>query len=469
MSDHRCLVFALFILGAKLYSPESMAQEWRQYVDVNEAGWSEAKLDKARAFAAGIDSAAVLVIDQGHVVAAWGDTDHPYKTASIRKSLYDATIGASHYKKPFDINASLATLGIDDIETLGENEKRATFEHLLTARSGVYHPAAYETRSNARRRPERNSAEPGTFWYYNNWDFNVSCTAFEKLSGENMETAFADRIVGPLGLEDFESRHLFRCLEPRLSQHAAITFRLSARDLARVGKLYLQKGKWQERRILSADWIESSINPHTVFEIGHHRGAGNGYGRLWWIFPSRPERGSAFQAQHRIASDGAGGQMMLLFPEIDLLIVHYADTDAGDSVSDQDGARLMNLIVQAKSGKPSADSALGPVRTQKLGKAAPKPLRTDLTAVPKERRAALEGLYMFSEKSGVRIYQHQDRLFAQPMGMPAPNDLELFSTAAGSLRTPLVDLVFEPVMGADGRVDAVRMTLRGRTQTGSRS
>lgn len=68
----------------------------------------------------------------------------------------------------------MAELGIDDNEPrLTDEEKRATVHDLLKARSGVYHPALYETARMKEKRPPRHSHASGTFWYYNNWDFNV--------------------------------------------------------------------------------------------------------------------------------------------------------------------------------------------------------------------------------------------------------------------------------------------------------
>ena len=52
-------------------------------------------------------------------------------------------------------------------------EKEATVRDLLVARSGVYHIAQEEAPAMAAARPKRNSHPHGTFWYYNNWDFNA--------------------------------------------------------------------------------------------------------------------------------------------------------------------------------------------------------------------------------------------------------------------------------------------------------
>ena len=159
----RILLVAMFALTLLIFGDRSAkAEGWKQYEDLKEAGWSEADLAKAREFAGKIGTAAVMIVDHGQVVEAWGAVDHPFKTASIRKSIYDATIGATHRVKPFDLDTTVGKLGIDDLDPLDKLELSATFEQILTARSGVYHTAAYEARSNARRRPSRHSAKPGT-------------------------------------------------------------------------------------------------------------------------------------------------------------------------------------------------------------------------------------------------------------------------------------------------------------------
>ena len=105
--------------------PNTPAQKWKQYSAPEKAGWSPEKLAEARQFAAEIGSGSVLVIDRGNIVSAWGNIKHPYKMASIRKSVYDATMGATYLKKPFEPDTTIKTLKIDDIEKLNEQEKSA--------------------------------------------------------------------------------------------------------------------------------------------------------------------------------------------------------------------------------------------------------------------------------------------------------------------------------------------------------
>lgn len=172
-------------------------------------GWSSAKLALAQDYAKRIGSAAVMVIDDGIVVAAWGDMTHKYFCHSMRKSLMSTLYGVYVADGKIDLGATLEELGIDDKMPLTEVEKTATVQDLLSARSGVYIEAAGEAPSMKAMRPPRGSHAPGTFWYYNNWDFNALGTIYDQLSSEkNIYTAFDKRIAGPIGMQDYDPEAL---------------------------------------------------------------------------------------------------------------------------------------------------------------------------------------------------------------------------------------------------------------------
>ncbi len=103
-------------------------------------------------------------------------------------------IGIAVDERKIDLNASIGSLGIDDnAPSLTEAEKAATVADLLKARSGIFHAALYETPGMARLRPPRGSHSPGTFWYYNNWDFNALGTIYERAVGQSIFTAFDEK------------------------------------------------------------------------------------------------------------------------------------------------------------------------------------------------------------------------------------------------------------------------------------
>src|SRR4029079_8257023 len=120
-----------------------------------------------------------------------------------------------------DTARTLAELGIDEKSTpLTTEERQARVLDLLLARSGVYLPAAAEIDAMRDARPKRGSHPPGTFWYYNNWDFNVLGTIFRQATGEDLFQAFDRRIAKPIGMQDYRPADGEYSLEAP-SEHAA--------------------------------------------------------------------------------------------------------------------------------------------------------------------------------------------------------------------------------------------------------
>lgn len=130
----------------------------------------------------------MLVLHDGQVVFSFGDATRKYMCHSIRKpllrALYDIYVG----KGVIDIDTTLGGLNTDDIPpSLSSIEKQATIRDLLMSRSGVYHEAAVEHQNMIDARPERGSHTPGTFFYYNIWDFNARPGSFWTFVSERRE------------------------------------------------------------------------------------------------------------------------------------------------------------------------------------------------------------------------------------------------------------------------------------------
>ncbi|APZ92909.1 serine hydrolase [Fuerstiella marisgermanici] len=155
-------------------------------------GWSAEGLRAAREYSETLDTAAVVILHNGATVDEWGATALPLMCHSVRKSLLSALYGRHVKNGTIDLNRTLKQLGINDNEpSLTEAELGAQIRHLLMARSGVYHPALYETAAMAKARPARGSHAPDTFWYYNNWDFNAAAAIFENLTGQGQRALWA--------------------------------------------------------------------------------------------------------------------------------------------------------------------------------------------------------------------------------------------------------------------------------------
>lgn len=173
-------------------------ENWEEITDLEAAGWSEEKLDQAEAYTDTLHTAAVVIVHKGRIGHKWGEVERKFKCHSIRKSLLSVLYGIHVANGNIDLSTTLEKLGIDDNEPpLTYTEKQATVRMLLQARSGVYHPALYETAAMAERRPERGSHSPGTYWYYNNWDFNALGTIFEQETGTSIFEEFGKAIAEP--------------------------------------------------------------------------------------------------------------------------------------------------------------------------------------------------------------------------------------------------------------------------------
>jgi len=237
--------------------------------------WSQDKLDAAAAYAKEIGSAAVLLLDHGEVVFSFGDTAGKYMCHSIRKPFLSALYGIYVAKGLIDIDTTLEELDIDDIPpSLTPAEKKATIRDLLMSRSGVYHEAGGEVQSMIDARPERGSHRPGTFFYYNNWDFNALGTIFEQTTGKRIFEAFDKEVAKRIGMVDFSPSDCTYKFERSKSKHPAYFFRMSARDMARFELLYQKGGQWEGEQIVPEKWIREST---TIYPVENPGGDPYGY------------------------------------------------------------------------------------------------------------------------------------------------------------------------------------------------
>ncbi|UCC75223.1 MAG: serine hydrolase, partial [Gemmatimonadota bacterium] len=209
-------------------------------------------------------SGTFMVVDRGILVWEYGDTRRNWAVVqSVRKSYLSALYGIYRDEGYIDLSLTLAELGIDDKPpSLTEEEKQANIEQLLQARSGVYHEAAAESQSMKDARPPRGSHPPGTFWYYNNWDFNALGTIFTQLTGTGVFDALYERLAVPLQMQDFQVEDGFYYYED-MSIHPAYHFAMSARDMARFGLLFLRNGRWRDEQIVPEAWVPRSTYPYS--------------------------------------------------------------------------------------------------------------------------------------------------------------------------------------------------------------
>jgi CubicO group peptidase (beta-lactamase class C family) len=308
-------------------------EHWARLKDPSQAGWHHERLNNIRDYAKSIGTDALLIIARGAVVLAYGDCDSRLKLHSVRKSLMSVMYGIYNARGVLNLETSLEALGIDDIARLTKTEKQATIANLLTSMSGVYHPAAYETDRMQEKRPPRGAYLPGEFWFYNNWDFNVLVTIFNRNTRRDFFDAFYTDLALPIGMEHFRKTDGQYYFERENSIHPAYLFEMSALDLARIGLLYLRGGNWAGRQILPKEWVDRSTSAIHVWKSSRPKA---GYGYMWFV------------TEEGFYAAGRGGQRLFVLPQQQLVIVHLVDTTGRKRVDNEKIKRLLKMITETR-------------------------------------------------------------------------------------------------------------------------
>jgi CubicO group peptidase (beta-lactamase class C family) len=127
------------------------------------------------------------------------------------------------------LDQTLRDIGLTDVGGLSDRELGATVDHIITARSGIYHPASNAGDDTASA-PPRGSQRPGAYFLYNNWDFNAAGAIFEKLTGRNIYDALETDLSGPIGMQDFNRARQRKSGTAVTSQHLAYHMYLLCSD-----------------------------------------------------------------------------------------------------------------------------------------------------------------------------------------------------------------------------------------------
>lgn len=309
------------------------------------ARWSARGLDAFRRRARELGVRALVVKTAGETIVSDGDVSTPMRTASIRKSFVSALYGMAAAEQGIDLDATMKQLGVDDYVPLTEAERDATVRQLLQARSGVYLPTAAETPAMKAARPQRGAHAPGTFWYYNNWDFNVLGEIYQRLTGEGLFTAIEHRLTRPLGFEDFDPlRDARLSYHPDAPRFPAYNLAMSVRDLARFGQMFLDGGRHDGKQIVPAAWVAESTRRYS--DTGRAPGLFDGYGYMWWLASGGGVPPDTYTAA------GNGGRYIVVMPSLDTVVALHPDEKPGQSpvplYADRDNpTRLIAMLVAA--------------------------------------------------------------------------------------------------------------------------
>lgn len=319
--------------------------------DLAAYGWSPDVLRKTTDYIRDeSNTTGLVVVDRGRVVFRYGDIEELSYLASARKSVLAMLYGYWVENGTIDLNATLEKLGMDDVGGLLPIEKQATVEHLITARSGVYHPAS-NSGDDLASAPPRGSQKPGSYMLYSNWDFNAAGHAFELLTKRDIFDELQAQLAIPLQFEDWDRTAQRKSGDLKVSRNPAYHMWLSTRDMARIGHLMLNEGSWNGRQLISSDWarrIVSVVTPLGQMNPVGRRDGYFGYGYMWWVWDG-PRAVGPFKGAY--TARGAVGQWITVFPAERLVVAHKTNNVYGRTTSWESWERIIELLFEAKGVK----------------------------------------------------------------------------------------------------------------------
>ena len=267
----------------------------------------------------------MIVLRQGKIVYQYGDIEKVSYIASCRKSVLSMLYGKYVEEGVLDLNQAIGELGIDEKDGLLPKEKEATVDDIITSRSGVFHKASnagYDKDNFL----ERGSVEPGDYFVYNNWDFNVAGHILELIAEKSIYKDMELQFAIPLGFQDWHIKNQKKSGKKSKSQYLAYHMYLSTRDMAKLGQLMLNEGRWDGKQLMSKEWVKKSISTVTPQETIAERygppdpdGVHMSYGYMWWLIDSFKNKN---EYKGGYSAIGYGGQYITVLPEIDVVIAH---------------------------------------------------------------------------------------------------------------------------------------------------
>ena len=171
---------------------------------------------------------------------------------------------------------------------------------------------------------------------------------YERKLGRNIGEAFQAEIASPIQMQDFRIGDMYYLKSEdnapafARSMYPAYHFRLTARDMARFGYLFLRGGNWNVTQIIPTDWVTQST---TSYSETTGFGEGFGYGSFWWV------HGYGLNVD-ALSARGALGKYIIVIPERDLVVAfvnHTEFPDGPQATSPEEVKKLPDVPVPVMS------------------------------------------------------------------------------------------------------------------------
>jgi len=251
----------------------------------------------------------------------------PHDMRSASKSISSAIVGVTVDNKLIKCTdqSIYEFLPQEYIKTKDSLKSEITIQSLLTMSSGLdaidyganANPKSSATEDNYQRTMDWTRTileapminKPFTHANYGSANPHLLGIAVNSVIEEPLELFIDDNLFLPLGISNYIIQSdIFG--KPYFGGGMYLT----SRDMLKFGQLYLNKGKWNNQRIISKKWIKKSFNNYLNLENTADK---NGYGYLWWHHTYIINRKEIKSIEAR----GAGGQYIFVIPELKIVAV----------------------------------------------------------------------------------------------------------------------------------------------------
>lgn len=268
-----------------------------------------------------------MALRHGKVICECNFAPYPkgmwHITHSMCKSITGMAIGMLIEEGKLKLNENIYDIFPDHINAFSKIFRPViTVENLLTMTSGVTFNESGIVSGNDWLGSFLNASvngKPGTEFQYNSLNTYVLSAIVTKRTGETLTEYLTPRLFGPLGI----TKYYWETCPKGITKGGWGLF-LCAEDMAKLGQLYLQKGKWNGQQLVSEYWIEISTARHLKTQNDTY-----GYGYQLWM----EQRPGSFEY------NGMLGQNVIIYPDMDMVLV----TNAGNKEMFQD-CIMLNII-----------------------------------------------------------------------------------------------------------------------------
>lgn len=318
------------------------------------------------------------------------DTRHIIHSCS--KSITSALIGIAidkGYIEGTDANV-LDFFPGKRIARVNARKKAMTLEHLLTMSSGLKTRDSYLYNFDGLRRMTRSgdwaqyvlnlpmAAAPGTRFEYSNGVSYLLSAILQKATEKSALTFAEEHLFGPLGITDVDWQ-----FSPQGVNLGWGGIRMKPHDMAKIGVLYLNNGRWNNKQVVPAAWVETSTRKHT--DSGT---LSDWYGYQWWIDAA---------GYHMMM--GYAGQYVIVLPQKNMVVVFTSALKSRDFFTPK--ALLHNFIISAaSSSEPLPENPEGVARLDSLVKAVANPEPGPIPPLPQMAHQVSGKTYAFGTNPG---------------------------------------------------------------------